>query len=93
MDNCDAVVVAGGDGAITEAVTGLLRRNDSGLAVQRFPIGIFELNVFFLTCVVNPLAFPGIIPVGKINNIAKSIFKDHKGIPYFDGEKEQTFIP
>ncbi|XP_046643063.1 acylglycerol kinase, mitochondrial-like [Daphnia pulicaria] len=58
MDNCDAVVVAGGDGAITEAVTGLLRRNDSGLAVQRFPIGI--------------------IPVGKLNNISKSIFKEHK---------------
>ena len=40
MDNCDAVAVAGGDGAITEAVTGLLRRNDSGLAAQQFPIGI-----------------------------------------------------
>lgn len=60
MDNCDAVVVAGGDGAITEAVTGLLRRSDSGSAVQRFPIGI--------------------IPVGKLNNIAKSIFKEFKGI-------------
>ncbi|XP_057371062.1 acylglycerol kinase, mitochondrial-like [Daphnia carinata] len=58
MDNCDAVVVAGGDGALTEAVTGLLRRNDSGFAVQRFPIGI--------------------IPVGKLNNIAKSIFKEYK---------------
>jgi hypothetical protein len=23
---------------------------------------------------------PGIIPVGKLNNIAKSIFKEHKGI-------------
>jgi acylglycerol kinase len=46
MDNCDAVVVAGGDGAITEAVTGLLRRNDSGLAVQRFPIGI-TMNYIF----------------------------------------------
>lgn len=44
MDNCDAVVVAGGDGALTEAVTGLLRRNDSGFAVQRFPIGIILLN-------------------------------------------------
>ena len=59
MDNCDAVVVAGGDGAITEAVTGLLRRNDSGSAAQRFPIGV--------------------IPVGKLNNIAKSIFKEYKG--------------
>ncbi len=49
MDNCDAVVVAGGDGAITEAVTGLLRRNDSGLAVQRFPIGITMNYIFPFT--------------------------------------------
>jgi diacylglycerol kinase family enzyme len=46
MDNCDAVVVAGGDGAKEKAVTGLLRRNDSGLAVQRFHIGI-ALNYIF----------------------------------------------
>lgn len=60
MDNCDAVVIAGGDGAVAEAITGLLRRQDSDYAVQRFPIGI--------------------IPVGALNNVAKSIFKQYKGI-------------
>ena len=64
MDNCDAVVVAGGDGAITEAVTGLLRRIDSGSAVERFPIGI--------------------IPIGQVNNIARSIFKEFKGMSYYN---------
>lgn len=33
-------VVAGGDGTVHEVVTGLLRRNDSQMAVKRFPIGI-----------------------------------------------------
>ena len=59
MDNCDGVVVAGGDGALSEAVTGLLRRNDSAAAAQRFPIGI--------------------IPIGKTNSVAKSLFKEFKG--------------
>lgn len=59
MDNCDGIVVAGGDGAICEAVTGLLRRQDSQLAAQKFPLGI--------------------IPIGKRNNIAKSIFRECKG--------------
>jgi len=60
MDNCDAVVVAGGDGALAEAVTGLFRRSDGSFAAQRFPIGI--------------------IPVGKTNGVAKSLFKDCQGI-------------
>lgn len=59
MDNCDGIIVAGGDGAVCEAVTGLLRRQDSQTAVQRFPVGV--------------------IPIGKRNNIAKSIFRDYKG--------------
>lgn len=60
MDNCDGIVVVGGDGALSEAVTGLLRRPDNVSAAQRFPIGI--------------------IPVGKKNHVAKSIFQEFKGI-------------
>lgn len=60
MDNCDGVIVAGGDGALSEVVTGLLRRPDSALAAQKFPIGI--------------------IPIGKTNSVAKSLFKEFKGI-------------
>lgn len=59
MDNCDGVVVAGGDGALSEVVTGLLRRQDNQVAVKRFPIGI--------------------IPIGKSNSVAKSLFEEFKG--------------
>ena len=59
MENTDKIVVAGGDGALSEAVTGLLRRADGVLAAQHFPIGI--------------------TPLGRMNNVAKSLFKEFKG--------------
>lgn len=62
MDNTDGVVVAGGDGALSEAVTGLLRRADAQAAAQRFPIGV--------------------VPVGKTNRVARSLFRDHQGAPH-----------
>lgn len=44
MDNTDAVIIAGGDGTVLEAVTGLLRREDSETAVKRYPIGIIPIG-------------------------------------------------
>ncbi|KAJ9596124.1 hypothetical protein L9F63_012708, partial [Diploptera punctata] len=41
----DAIVVAGGDGTLSEAVTGLLRRVDGDISVQRkFPIGVLPVG-------------------------------------------------
>ena len=59
MDHTDGVVVAGGDGALSEVITGLLRRQDGDTASKRCPIGI--------------------IPVGKVNSVASSLFKEFKG--------------
>ncbi|OQR67776.1 acylglycerol kinase [Tropilaelaps mercedesae] len=39
MDNTDAVIVSGGDGTVSEAVTGLLNRADWLAASERFPMG------------------------------------------------------
>ncbi len=63
MDNTDAVVIAGGNGTLHEAITGLLRRSDESIAVQKFPIGIipigkrntiaYSLNKFNQNCLTN----------------------------------------
>ncbi|KAB7498518.1 Acylglycerol kinase, mitochondrial [Armadillidium nasatum] len=45
MDNTHGVVVAGGDGTLSEVLTGLLRREDSSTACRKFPLGILPLGV------------------------------------------------
>ncbi|XP_077984431.1 acylglycerol kinase, mitochondrial-like [Glandiceps talaboti] len=43
LDNIDAIIVAGGDGTLSEVVTGLLRRDDQE-KVCRWPIGIIPIG-------------------------------------------------
>lgn len=44
MENTDAVIIAGGDGTLHEAITGLLRRNDEASATKRLAIGIAPIG-------------------------------------------------
>eukprot|EP00088_Acartia_fossae_P042010 TRINITY_DN4398_c0_g1_i6.p1 TRINITY_DN4398_c0_g1~~TRINITY_DN4398_c0_g1_i6.p1 ORF type:complete len:514 (+),score=84.47 TRINITY_DN4398_c0_g1_i6:50-1591(+) len=44
MDNCDAVLVGGGDGTLMEAITGLMKREDFATYKQT-PIGIIPLGM------------------------------------------------
>jgi len=44
MESCDAVLVAGGDGTLMEALTGLMKREDSKQYRQTTPIGVIPVG-------------------------------------------------
>ena len=44
MENCDAVLIAGGDGTLMEAVTGVMKREDKENFTSRTPLGIIPLG-------------------------------------------------
>ena len=44
MENCDAVLIAGGDGTLMEAVTGVMKREDKENFTFKTPLGIIPLG-------------------------------------------------
>ncbi|XP_013780224.1 acylglycerol kinase, mitochondrial-like [Limulus polyphemus] len=44
MNNTDAVIIAGGDGSLHEAVTGLFRRPDADFVSTHLPLGIIPIG-------------------------------------------------
>jgi len=44
MENTDAVLVAGGDGTLMEAITGLMRRDDADAFCRNVPIGVIPVG-------------------------------------------------
>ncbi|XP_031833350.1 acylglycerol kinase-like protein Mulk isoform X2 [Nomia melanderi] len=54
----DAIIVAGGDGTLSDVLTGLVRKYNSNInSVKQCPIGI--------------------LPLGQVNKIAKSIYREY----------------
>ncbi|XP_045447779.1 acylglycerol kinase, mitochondrial [Melitaea cinxia] len=62
----EAIIVAGGDGTLSETVTGLLRRNDEA---NRFPLGVLPLG---RTNSVGNVLFPGGDGVEKVKQLIQS---------------------
>ncbi|XP_046962064.1 acylglycerol kinase, mitochondrial [Vanessa cardui] len=62
----EAIIVAGGDGTLSETVTGLLRRNDEA---NRFPLGVLPLG---RTNSLGNILFPGGEGVEKVKQLIQA---------------------
>ncbi|XP_023333424.1 acylglycerol kinase, mitochondrial [Eurytemora carolleeae] len=74
MDNTDAVLIAGGDGTVMEAVTGMLRREDAEL-FRHVPIGIIPVGE---NNTLSTRLFPGLDQVRKMAESTMSVIKQLK---------------
>ncbi|KAJ8730533.1 hypothetical protein PYW08_001946 [Mythimna loreyi] len=72
LKGTQAIVIAGGDGTVSESVTGLLRRNDDA---NRFPVGILPLG---RTNTIGNSLFPkgdGVLKVKQLIEASMAIIK------------------
>ncbi|KAG6460209.1 hypothetical protein O3G_MSEX011842 [Manduca sexta] len=73
LKGTEAIIVAGGDGTLSETVTGLLRRNDEA---NRFPLGILPLG---RTNSIGNTLFPGGDGVEKVKQLIDASMAIIKG--------------
>ncbi|VVC97210.1 unnamed protein product [Leptidea sinapis] len=73
LKGTEAIIVAGGDGTLSETVTGLLRRNDDA---NQFPLGILPLGK---TNSLGNLLFPGGKGVEKVKQLIEASMAIIKG--------------
>lgn len=90
LDDTDAIIVAGGDGTLSEVITGLLRRKDHE-TVSQIPIGVIPLGkkntVAKRLCPVSSSAVQQMaeLTMSAIRSITKSI-----SVIQFLGDEEKT---
>ena len=77
MDNTDGVVVAGGGGAPSGGGAGPLR--GGGGALPEAVTGLLRRADAQAAAQRFPI---GVVPVGKTNRVARSLFRDHQGAPH-----------
>ncbi|XP_022123920.2 acylglycerol kinase, mitochondrial [Pieris rapae] len=96
LKGTEAIIVAGGDGTLSETVTGLLRRNDDA---NRFPLGILPLGS---TNSIGNTLFPGGKGVEKVKQLieacmaivqGQTILKDAMKIEPLANEEETPSRP
>lgn len=67
LKQTDAIIVAGGDGTISEVITGLFRRTNNEQIVNPCPIGILPLGQ---TNTVGRILFPGGDSIATVRSLA-----------------------
>ncbi|XP_047359640.1 acylglycerol kinase, mitochondrial [Vespa velutina] len=79
----DAIIVAGGDGTLSDVITGIMRRYKHNLhSVKQCPIGVLPLGeTNTVSCALNPWRFDDLLEVREMTEATMTIIKgNHKFI-------------